>query len=165
MRHLCCCFDKNPQFRPPPTPLTEKFNIANCFQTSLSSSHAAQISEIFNLFDTDGTGCIEQHEIGFALSALGFKSKEDTWKSQAERDAFDAIMQDGKVTLEEFCTLMTGEIMSGDIGGKGMYEEARMAFSVLSRPDGDSSYDGLITLNKLKAVCTEFQVHFPLIPS
>ena len=124
----------------------------------MSSAHAAQISEIFNLFDTDGTGCIEQHEIGFALSALGFQSKENSWKTKEEQNAFDAIMGDGKVTLEEFSALMTGEIMSGDVGGLALYEEARTAFSVLSRPDGDSRNDGLITLHKLKAACTEFQV-------
>ena len=158
MRHLSCCFDKNPQLRPPPTPMAEEFDAANYCQPSLSSAQAAQISEIFNLFDTDGTGCIEQREIGFALSALGFQSKDNTWKSQEELDAFESIMGDGKVTLEEFSTLMTG-----DIGGHGLYEEARIAFSVLSRPDGDSRNDGLITLNKLTAVCTEFQVRMPPI--
>jgi Ca2+-binding EF-hand superfamily protein len=124
----------------------------------LSSAHTAQISEIFNLFDTDGTGCIEQHEIGFALSALGFKSNEGTWKSQEEHNAFNAIMGDGKVTLEEFIALMTGDIMSGSDGGYGLYEEARAAFSLLSRPDGDSRNDDLITFNKLELVCQEFQV-------
>ena len=158
VRHISRCLDKNSHPRPPPAPLPEEFASANYCQTSLSSAHAAQIAEIFNLFDTDGTGCIEQHEIGFALSALGFKSKEGTWKSQEEQDALDAIMGDGKVTLEEFIALMTGDIMSGDIGGYTLYEEARTAFSVLSRPDGDNANDGLITLNKLELVCQEFQV-------
>ena len=156
MRHLSCCFDKNPQLRPPPTPLAEEFDTANYCQTTLSSAQSAQISEIFKLFDTDGTGCIEQREIGFALSALGFQSKNETWKSQEEIDALDAIMGDGQVTLEEFSALMTG-----DVGGHALYEEARMAFSVLSRSDGDSTNDGLITLNKLEAVCKEFQVILP----
>ena len=165
MRHLSCYLDKKPHLRPPPTPLAEDFNTENYGQTSLSSTHATQISEIFNMFDTDGTGCIEQHEIGFALSALGFQSKEDTWKSEEERNAIDAIMGDGKVTLEEFSALMTGEIMSGDIGGHALFEEARTAFAVLSKTDGDSRNDGLITLNKLKAACTEFQVQLPSLPS
>ncbi len=156
MRQLSCCFDKNPNLRPLPTKMVEDFETANYCQTSLSKAQAAQISEIFNLFDTDGTGCIEQREIGFALSALGFQSKDGTWKSQDEMDALDAIMGDGKVTLEEFSALMTG-----DIGGHDLYEQARVAFSVLSRPDGDCRYDGLITLNKLTAVCTEFQVQLP----
>jgi Ca2+-binding EF-hand superfamily protein len=124
----------------------------------LSSTYTAQISEIFKLFDTDGTGSIEQHELGFALSALGFKSKKGSCENREEQTALDAIMDDGKVTLEEFIALMTGDIMSGDIGGYGLYEEARTAFSVLSRPDGDSRNDGLITLEKLESACKEFQV-------
>ena len=158
VRHLSRCLDKNPHLRPPPAPLPEEFAPTDYCQTALSMAHTTQISEIFNLFDTDGTGCIEQHEIGFALSALGFKSKEDTWKSQEEQDALDAIMGDGKVTLEEFIALMTGDIMSGNGGGYALYEEARTAFSVLSRPDGDRANDGVITLNKLELVCKEFQV-------
>ncbi len=38
-------------------------------------------------------------------------------------------------------------------------EEVRSIFAVLSRPDGDVLYDGLITLRKLQAVCYEFEVH------
>ena len=156
VRHLCCCFDKDPHLRPPPTPLTTEFDTANYGHTSLSTAQVAQITEIFNLFDTDGTGCIEQREIGFALSALGFQTGTDG-RSQEELDALDAIMGDGKVTLEEFSALMTG-----DIGGHVLYEEARTAFAVLSRSDGDSMNDGLITLSKLEAVCLEFrvQLHF-----
>ncbi len=159
MRHLCWCFDKDPHLRPPPTPLTREFDTANYGHTSLSAAQVAQITEIFNLFDTDGTGCIEQREIGFALSALGFQTGTDG-RSQQELDALDAIMGDGKVTLEEFSALMTG-----DIGGHVLYEEARTAFAVLSRSDGDSMNDGLITLSKLEAVCLEFrvQLHFQFL--
>jgi Ca2+-binding EF-hand superfamily protein len=127
-------------------------------QTSLSSAQAAQIREVFNLFDTDCTGCIEQREIGFALSALGFQTKDDG-KSHDTMDALDAIMGDGKVTLDEFSALMTG-----DIGGHMLYEDARVAFSVLSKPDGDSRNDGRITLKKLEAVCNEFKVQQPPTP-
>ncbi len=159
MRHLCCCFDRDQYVRPVPTPLTEEMmSTANYGQISLSSAQAAQISEIFDLFDTDCNGSIEQREIGFALSALGFQTKEGG-KNQGTIHALDAIMGDGKVTLEEFSALMTG-----DIGGHAMYEEARAAFTVLSRPDGDSRNDGMITLAKLEAVCTEFRVSRPSLP-
>jgi Ca2+-binding EF-hand superfamily protein len=161
VRHLSCCFDRGQCFQPVPTPLTGELEMmvtANYGQISLSSAQEAQIREIFNLFDTDCNGSIEQREIEFALSALGFQTKEDR-KNRGMIDALDAIMGDGKVTLEEFSALMTG-----DIGGHAMYEEARAAFSVLSRPDGRSHNDGLITLAKLEAVCTEFRVQTPLTP-
>jgi calcium-binding protein CML len=127
-------------------------DIADYKGTALSSAQAAQIREIFDLFDTDDTGYIDKREIQFALSALGFQTQGEG-KSKEETEALDAIMGDGKVTLEEFSALMTGEI-----GGHNPYEEARSAFALLSRPDGDRSYDGLITLSKLEAVCLEYQV-------
>ncbi len=45
--------------------------------------------------------------------------------------------------------------MTGELGKQDPYEEAQMAFTVLSRSDGDERYNGLITLNKLEAVCME----------
>ncbi len=154
VRHLGRCFEKSPHLKPPPTPLDETLDIANVKAgTGLSSAQAAQIAEIFNLFDTDGTGSIDKREIQFALSALGFQTQEDEGKSQEEMETLDAIMGDGTATLEEFSALMTGEI-----GGHNPYEEARSAFALLSRPDGDRKYDGLITLSKLEAVCLEYQV-------
>ncbi len=155
MRHLARCFEKNPHLRPPPTPLEESMDIVDYKGTALSGAHAAQIREIFELFDTDDTGSIEQREIKFALSALGFQTEGDTGKSKEELDAFEAILGDGQVTLDEFSALMTGEI-----GGYKPYEEARSVFSLLSRPDGDSRNDGLITLGKLESVCSEYQVQF-----
>ena len=125
--------------------------------TALSGAHAAQIREIFELFDTDDTGSIEQREIKFALSALGFQTEGDG-KSKEELEAFEAIMGDGQVTLDEFSSLMTGEL-----GGSKPYEEARSVFSLLSRPDGESRDDGLITLGKLESVCNEYQVNFRLL--
>jgi Ca2+-binding EF-hand superfamily protein len=39
----------------------------------LSEAQAAQIKEIFYLFDTDGGGTIDTQELGFAMVALGFQ--------------------------------------------------------------------------------------------
>jgi Ca2+-binding EF-hand superfamily protein len=148
-------------------------------KTALSKAQADQIHEIFDLFDTDDTGCIEQRELQFAMSALGFQNRghhhhhhhhnhnhqkhhhqihhgmhKDT--NIGDEDValvVDTFMDDGKVTLEEFSALMTGELE-----GQDPYEEARTAFSILSRPDGNRKYDGLITLSKLEAVCAEYEV-------
>ncbi len=159
MRHICRCFEKNPHLRPTPTPLDVASDLANYKGTALSEAQAAQIKEIFQLFDTDGTGCIEHQEIKFALSALGFQTNEAkrkhtvTRKHPDELATFDAIFGDGKVTLDEFSALMTGEV-----GGHKPYEEARAVFALLSKSDGDGAKDGLITLDKLEAVCMEYEV-------
>jgi Ca2+-binding EF-hand superfamily protein len=155
VRHLSRCFEKRPDLRPAPTPLADALSTANYKQTALSDAQAAQIREIFELFDTDGGGCIDQQELRFAMTALGFQTKENTEKRKHKEalDVMDNMMGDGKVTLEEFSALMTGEM-----GGQDPYEESRIAFAMLSRPDEDRTCDNLITLRKLEAVCEEFAV-------
>ncbi len=155
MRSISRCFEKNPQLRPSPTPLDMASDLANFKGSALSPAQAAQIEEIFQLFDTDGTGCIEREEIKFALSALGFHTIAGKGNHPDYMAAFQAILGDGKVTLDEFSALMTGEI-----GGHKPYEEARAVFALLSRSDGDEAKNELITLGKLEAVCTECQVFF-----
>ena len=153
VRHISRCFEKNPHLRPFPTPLEAASDLANYKGPALSTPQADQIREIFQLFDTDGTGCIEHQEIKFAMSALGFQTNAEKGKPPDELATLETILGDGKVTLDEFSALMTGEI-----GGHKPYEEARAVFALLSRSDGDGTRDGLITLSKLQAVCTEYQV-------
>ncbi len=152
MRHISRCFEKNPHLRPYPTPLEAASDLANYKGPALSTAQADQIREIFLLFDTDGTGCIEHQEIKFAMSALGFQNTAKGINSD-ELATLQAILGDGKVTLDEFSALMTGEI-----GGYKPYEEVRAVFALLSRSDGNGMRDGLITLSKLQEVCMEYQV-------
>ncbi len=115
----------------------------------LSVTQQKQISEIFNLFDTDGGGTIDRKELEFALGALGFHSKKDKEVNQA----VSAIVSDGTVTLDEFSQLMMGEV-----NGRDPVEETRQIFYILSKSDGENRNDGYITCNKLRSVCQEFQV-------
>jgi Ca2+-binding EF-hand superfamily protein len=155
VRHISCCFEKHPAMRPPATPLGQAIDTTNYKKTALSSAQATQIREIFELFDTDGGGCIDQKELQFAMTALGFQTQQNQRqdKHQEAVEVMNSLVGDGKVTLEEFTALMTGEL-----NGQDPYDEARSAFALLSRPDADSQHDGLITLNKLNAVCEELQV-------
>ncbi len=168
MRHISRCFDKNPDLRPTPTPLGQALDTASYKRTALSPAQAAQIREIFELFDTDGGGCIDQRELQFAMTALGFQTKENqrTTKHKEALEVMDTLIGDGKVTLEEFSALMTGEI-----SGQDPYEEARTVFTVLSRANAERAHDGLITLEKLEVACQEYEVlaqsspHRSLVPS
>ena len=61
-----------------------------------------QISEIFNLFDTDGGGTIDRGEIDFAMNALGFHSKHGHSKTNTKdnyvaQEAINEIAADGYV--------------------------------------------------------------------
>jgi Ca2+-binding EF-hand superfamily protein len=159
VRHLSRCFEKKPELKPPAIPLGNALETSEYKQVGLSEAQTAQIKEIFELFDTDGGGYIDQRELKFAMTALGFQTKGNSSSETSGRHKealrlMDNLMDDGQVTLEEFSALVTGEM-----GGYVPYEEARTAYSILSRPDGsDSRNDGLITFGKLERVCAEFEV-------
>jgi Ca2+-binding EF-hand superfamily protein len=162
VRHLSRCFEKNPDLRPPAIPLGNALETSEHKpeQVGLSEAQTAQIKEIFELFDTDGGGYIDQRELKFAMTALGFQTKVtpghrsgNSGKHKEALQLMDNLMDDGQVTLDEFSALVTGEM-----GGYVPYEEARAVFTVLSRSDGDSKNDGLVTLGKLERVCSEFEV-------
>ena len=145
-RHLARFLDSNPELRPLKQ---SKSNSPDHPTISLSETQKKQITEIFNLFDTDGGGTIDRKELNFALGALGFDSK----KNNDANDAVSAIVSDGTVTLDEFIQLMMGEV-----NGRDPMEETRQIFAVLSKSDGDSKSDGYITFNKLESACREFGV-------
>ena len=153
-RHLSRCFDAMPDLRPTPTPLPEALRNGGLKRISLSPAEVMQIREIFDLFDTDGGGSIDRQELEFAMTALGFHSNDMRGGTKIEAvEMMDTIVADGKVTLDEFTALMTGEVR-----GRDPFEEARTAFAVLSGSDGVREHDGLITLSKLEAVCKKFEV-------
>lgn len=152
-RHICRVFDHQPELRPPileRTKAREKHNI------SLSVLQTAQIEEIFNLFDTDGGGSIDRSELELALVALGFqrkmKSRKDR-KGKATTEMIQSIAADGTVTLDEFTSLMMGEI-----NGRDPMDNVEAVFTILSKSDGNRDADGLITVAKLNAACKEFEV-------
>lgn len=156
VRHLSRCFDTNPDLRPPPTQLVASSKRANQ-PIVLSDAQENQIKEIFALFDTDGGGSIDRKELEFAMTALGFQSQDadvDRLKGKhSTSSVIDVIAGDGKVTLAEFMSLMSGEVL-----GRNQYEEAQTVFAELCKSDGEERHDNLITLRKLKAACQKFKV-------
>jgi Ca2+-binding EF-hand superfamily protein len=158
-RHLCKCFDQNPHQRPEKL---QQGGFSLGHQISLSKAQHEQIEEIFNLFDIDGGGTIDKRELDLAMVALGFHHKDKGGK-QTNRAAAKMIadmVADGKVTLDEFSSLMMGQINVHD-----PLEDVRAAFAVLSKSDGNTAYDGLITFDKLQAACQEFEVQQPNPPA
>ncbi len=141
-------FDSNPQLRPVTTmPLPEAFEPVT-FQLLLSSAQKDQIREIFELFDTDGEGSIDKTELEFAMAALGFKSD-----NSHSANLVNSITGDGRVDLTKFSSLVTGEVLGGD-----EYADILAVFAVLSKPDGESRHNNLITFQKLENACLEYEV-------
>ena len=152
-RHICRIFDQMPHLRPA---VLERSTAREDHHISLSVSQLSQIEEIFNLFDTDGGGSIDRSELELALVALGFQRKisneKKTTKSSATSEMIQDIASDGTVTLEEFRSLMMGEIK-----GRNPMDNVDAVFTVLSRSEDQSSC-GLITVAKLNAACKQYQV-------
>jgi hypothetical protein len=98
LRHIAYYFETRPQLRPP-FQTQEKSTVGH--RITLSDTQLAQISEIFDLFDTDGGGSIDRRELDLALVALGFQ-KEKKSSRQKESAALDSIVQDGNVSRSEF---------------------------------------------------------------
>jgi hypothetical protein len=141
-RHLTRYFEIHPGRRPP-VPLSAA--IVAGHKIALSDGQAAQIKEIFDMFDTDGGGTIDRRELDFAMVALGFQKKGSGSKKQME--VLDSIVSDGQVTLEEFSALMTGEL-----SGRDPAETLGSMFAVLS---GGSKR---ITLGSLNVACRAYAV-------
>jgi Ca2+-binding EF-hand superfamily protein len=161
-RHISRCINKNPHLKPQTLPIIQATSQA---QMALSKTHESQIREIFELFDTDGDGTIDQNEMDFALVALGFQSARKKSGQGQQRSGtvtvgstinlLDAITADGHVTLEEFVKLMTGH----DASGSDPWHSVAAVFAVLSRSSfGVGVNDNLITFDKLQTVCRDFQV-------
>lgn len=155
-RHLCGCFDSDASLRHK-FPRVGAGGTEEEHQIALSHAQEAQIREIFDLFDIDGGGTIDRAELDLAMVALGFYSKkkllEGLGGGGGESSAVETIAADGAVTLDEFSALMMGEL-----GGHDPTQTLRSVFRLLSRADGDSGSDNLITLGKLRGVCDEFKV-------
>ncbi len=153
-RHLDQYFDANPDLKP-----VVDCNSMPIRQVNLSTQQEEQIKEIFELFDTDGGGTIDRDELKAAMTALGFqetkkrKGKHRRSDSELVIEAIDADQSDG-VSLEEFRSLMTGELTMSD-----PLEDVKAVFKALTSMKGDpSDQPNVITLSRLRAAAQEFNV-------
>ncbi|KAJ3192418.1 Centrin-4 [Irineochytrium annulatum] len=77
----------------------------------LSAGQLQEIREVFNLFDTDGSGTIDLAELRIVMRALGFSpSKEDLIGMAAEFQVDD----DPSLSFEEFLFLMARKLSEKD---------------------------------------------------
>ena len=86
------------------------------------------------------------------MVALGFQNQQSRELSSPS-DALNSIIEDGAVTLDEFTTMMKGEL-----SGRHPFDEVREVYAVLSRSDGQEEHKGRITLDKLRQACRDFRL-------
>ncbi len=88
------------------------------YQITLSQEQENQIKEIFDLFDTDGSGTMDRQELAMAMCALGFQAIGPNGKAQKRFDetVSDPLDSDGSkaISLDEFRSLMVGEFSLSD---------------------------------------------------
>jgi centrin-1 len=107
-RHISQYFDKHQELKPKlPPPSQDELE---SLQTTLSEEQADQMKEIFDLFDTDGSGTMDRKELAVAMCALGIQNHSDANASNEE--LLSTIDADGSnsISLDEFKSLMKGEL-------------------------------------------------------
>merc|ERR1711975_144427 len=91
-------------------------------KSELTEEQKQEICEAFDLFDTDGSGCIDAKELKVAMRALGFEPKKEEIRKMVSDMDKDG---DGTVDFDEFLILM-----SGKMGGKDAKDDIIKAFKL-----------------------------------
>ena len=74
----------------------------------LTSAQLQEIKEVFNLFDTDGSGSMDPSEMRIVMRALGFNpTKEEVWDLASEF----ASEEDPALSFEEFMYIMAAKMV------------------------------------------------------
>ena len=111
-------------------------------RTELTEEQKQEIKEAFDLFDTDGSGNIDQKELKVAMRALGFEPKREEIKkliSEVDKDGT------GVIDFPEFLDMMTQKMAERD-----PREEMVKAFRLF-----DDDETGKISFKNLKRVAKE----------
>merc|ERR1711865_233402 len=110
--------------------------------SGLTDQQKAELTDAFELFDSDGSGMIDAEEMALAMKALGFEFTNDEVTKLIQEMDKDG---DATVDLEEFM-LMMAEAMNSKDGKKELMKGFR-AF--------DSDGTGKITFKNIKRVAAE----------
>merc|ERR1711934_1325283 len=111
-------------------------------KSELTEEQKQEIREAFDLFDTDGSGCIDAKELKVAMRALGFEPKKDEIRkmiSDIDKGG------DGTIDFDEFMMMMTAKMAEKD-----SREEIVKAFRLF-----DDDETGRISFKNLKRVAKE----------
>ena len=101
-----------------------------------------EIAEVFELFDSDKSGCISRHELKVGLRAMGFNvTKQDIEAIFKEKDVENL----GYLVFKQF-----REVIGEKLAQRKPEEEFKQVFSLF-----DKDHVGRIGLADIKRVCIE----------
>jgi centrin-3 len=160
-------FHSHPELWPDQAP--ENMNLIDSMDSvELSVQQEAQIKEIFDLFDTDGDGSIDNREKDAALYALGFEPSfgsklqgpimkpQDGGRKTSSKDSC-SVPNGGsqRISIHEFTQMMKGEQVV-----RNPLDAIWGAFAELSRgaDSQPSNPSGSVTLEELRRACTKYDV-------
>ena len=112
------------------------------FRQELTEQQKTEVKEAFDLFDTDGSGNIDQKELKVAMRALGFEPKREEIKKMIADVDKDGS---GVIDFPEFLDMMTQKMAERD-----PREEMLKAFRLF-----DDDETGKISFKNLKRVAKE----------
>lgn len=111
-------------------------------RSKLTEDQKQEIKEAFDLFDTDGSGTIDQRELKVAMHALGFEPRKDELRQMiAEVGKTGA----GAIDFSDFLHMMAGKM-----GERDAHDEILKSFRLF-----DDQNTGKITLANLRRVASE----------
>merc|ERR1712070_1088980 len=100
------------------------------------------IKEAFDLFDTDGSGCVDSKELKVAMKALGFEPKKGEIEKLIHSVDDDG---DGEMDWDDFLRMGEAKILNKD-----QKDDLLKAFGLMDR-----SQTGKLTVEDLKAVAKD----------
>ena len=89
----------------------------------LSDDKVTMIKEVFDLFNTDGQGGLEEDELASAIFAMGFST---SGHHKLAKELMGQISDGSSVSLEQFT-----ELMRGHLAGRDPEEEIRSTFTCI----------------------------------
>ena len=132
------------------TPNAEKEDVLSKKQSAfdMSPEQNNMIREVFNLFDTDGEGQLDEVELASAIFTMGFSSQNTEEMAAKFMDRMDT---DGnrRISIHEFTQLLQGQL-----AGRDPEEEIRATFAAFF----DSGLKESIDLSLLKKMTMELGI-------
>ena len=125
----------------------------NPYKQELSEEQKQEIKDAFDLFDTSGSGTIEQKELKVALRALGFDPTRQDLQNMIAANDKDKSQ---RIDFSEFLDIMITKIGEKDTtsGMEDAFNEFAQEF-VSYDPDGKELHEHYITFQSLKNVAKD----------
>ncbi|KAI9313010.1 centrin-1 [Zopfochytrium polystomum] len=96
----------------------------------LTAQQLQEIREVFDLFDTDGSGSIDLSELRIVMRSLGFNpTKEEVWAMASEF----ASEEEPSLSFDEFLFLMAAKLSEKDTHAEMMRAFPAISFKDLKR--------------------------------